>query len=71
MLGTVREAKRLTCHLVQLLLEPLGPRHHFYAGREKGRRQSFPQSRKLLVRKPGYGNIRTGVSWDCLAMPLK
>lgn len=71
MLETVREAKRLTCHLTQLLLEPLGPRHHSYAGREKGRRQSFPQSRKLLVRKSGYGNIRTGGSWDCLAIPLK
>lgn len=70
-LGAVREAKRLTCHLIRLLLEPLGPRHHFYAGTEKGRRQSFPQSRELLVRKPGYGNSRTGGSWDCLAIPLK
>ena len=40
------------CHLRHLLLEPLIPRHHFYARAEEGRRQSFPLKEVLIKDEP-------------------
>lgn len=62
----------LACHLIHLLLEPLRSRQHFYDRTEEGRRWSFPQRRKLLLRNsPASRRIRTRGRMNHLIVPLK
>lgn len=71
--GRIATSQRLrACWLPPCTYPLRAPNTHFYARTEEGRRQSFLQRKKLLLRKsPGYRYIKTGGRSGHLAIPLK